>query len=157
MRALVIASMLAGCGRINFDPLGEGGGSGTDARGIDTPTGDGETCMAARTIAIGDTFENQSIAGALDDHTLICPGGVDVVYQFTQPAAGTRQLQVLADFDGAAWVNTSGSACPPINGTCSLFVANLATNMMPNVSAGTRTIVIEKTGGAGTTFSISLQ
>ena len=172
MRWAVALLYVCACGRVNFDPLGEGvlgdggtagsgdGGGPSDGgagSGVDAPPIAGDTCTTARAINIGDVLQNESLIGAADDHSVICSGGIDVVYRFTQPVTGTRQVDVLADFDGIAWVNTGGNGCPPVTGGCQQFSADVQYSGTPTVGAGTRDIMIEKTGGAGTSFVIGLQ
>lgn len=154
MRLLWIVVML-GCGRIGFDPPGA-----TDARGDGTAPGDGlvggtgETCASARAIAIGETLADQSIANADDDHANGCSNGPDVVYVFTQPAMVARTIKITAAFTGAAAL---ASTCPNASTTCADFTPTTPLDAQMNFLAGTAYIVVDKTGGSGTTFTISVE
>lgn len=152
MRALTIVVVLAGCGRIGFEPPG---GAGTTVDAATPGAGNGELCATARTIALGMPLTNESIAGAADDHPgMFCGNGPDLVFAFDQPVMAMRTITITADFAGAAWVSRT---CPPSGaGACATFSAGqpaIAGGMYP---PGRSYILIDKTAGAGTTFSVSV-
>jgi hypothetical protein len=158
--------LLAGCGRIAFEPTGGGGddspitgdarrdgaGSGQDA--VTGGTG-GETCATPRDIPLGQTLTGQTMSGAQNDfaNPACLSGGVEVVYSFTSTAV-QRTLTISADFDG---VMALSSTCPINSGTCTPFTAGFPRSPAPTVSNGINYIIIDKTGGSGMTFSIGVQ
>ena len=153
--------LVCACGRLNFDPLGEGsasgdGAAGGDTLGVDSVAISGDSCANPRDIVIGQVFSSETLAGANDDYPGLCQVGPDVVYRFTQ-TSGARQIDLLADFNGYVYIQTAGTGCPPTTGGCQSFVANTQYTGSPTISAGTRHILVEKTGGTGTSFSISVQ
>ena len=160
--------VIAACGRIHVDPLG---GAAGDARGDGTGAGDGaglsdggvtggsggETCNEAREIPLGQTFTGQTIAGASNDFANGTPctmGGIEVVYSVITTTSGQRTITLTADFDGVLGV---GSQCPIVSGTCLPFSANIAEMPKPTLPAGTTFLIVDKTSGPGTTFSLGVQ
>ena len=104
MRRVVLVA-LVGCGRLRFDPLGDGGGgSGTDASVIDVPTSsvDGAVgIVCASRTALG-VAENSRVSGNTANLTMdsagSCGGATvfDQMYAVDVPEGGA----ILAAFDG---------------------------------------------------------
>jgi len=144
---------LVACGRIGFDPVG---GTAGDANDTDAAIGGaGEACASAGVLVIGQPLSGQSLAGAANDvSTAPCPDGVDVVYAVTSSTTAMRNFVIDANFSGALVV---ARMCPPIGFSCTGFIANTQQSSGMNIMTGTTYVIIEKTSGAGTTFSLSLQ
>lgn len=156
--------VLVGCGRIAFEPLGSsadarGDGANAPGDGATAPfdtSGSiaGDTCATARPIAIGQTLASESIAGAADDLGNACGNGPELVYAFTQPAMMSRTVSITATFSGAV---RQSDVCPPVSTNCQSFAASSPKDAQMTHPAGTIYVMIDKTTGAGTTFTISLQ
>jgi hypothetical protein len=165
VRVLYVVALLTACGRINFDPPGGGGTveGATDGRPGDGVGGDGagsggalgDRCTNPRSISIGDVILAESIADAADDYPSTgCGSGPDVVYEFQQPATMNRTVSIGGGFTGSFAVTTT---CPPTPSTCRQFAADYTyVNDTQNLPAGPVYIVIEKTGGIGTDFMITV-
>ena len=159
MRLAVVVIALAACGRIGFDPLGagdDGSGSSGDAMGGDAGSGyAGESCATAGVLVFGQQLTAQSLAAATYDVTAApCAVGIDVVYRLTSATSGLRTFTIAADFGGAL---VTAQDCPPIGVSCSGFMANQMQNSMTSVQVGTTYVIVEKSSGTGTTFSIRVQ
>ena len=152
MRASLALIVCCACGRINFDPLGGDDQSGDGGN----PSGSGETCADPRAIAATTVLPDESIAGATNDATTGgCVDGVELVYRFDVTASREYAVTILATFDGGLYI---AQQCPPSSGSCVPFSANMSRLLNPILDAGeTWYIVVDKTGGAGTTFSLAVQ
>jgi hypothetical protein len=159
--------VLASCGRVGFDPLGGGGDGGPGAGdgttgGSDTggsETGDpvaGEDCASAVDLAIGSSGTETFTGVANDVAPLIsfCPDGVEIVYRVTVGSTQDRMLHFKPTFD--ATLSTS-SQCPPSGGGCQTVITNQTFDKSEQFQSGTNFIIIDKTGGQGTSFELGLQ
>ena len=141
--------VLVGCGRIAFDPAGDG-----DAA-VGSGSGTGDTCASARRLTVGEPLANQSIDGVANDYGGLCGDGADVVYAFELTRGGMHMITVEASFAGAMSVGTS---CPPSGlASCSSLSAGMPSSGGNTFAAGTGYVIIDKTGGAGTTFEIRME
>ena len=164
MRWAAVFVVLAACGRLGFDPVGDdASGSATsdasatrDASATDVPVGGaGEACASAGVLVLGQQLTGQSLASATNDVMAnLCPDGIDLVYALTASTSGTRTISLNADFTGAV---VTSPLCPPSGANCSSFVANTPLNAPTSIPAGTTYVIVEKSSGAGTTFSLRVQ
>jgi hypothetical protein len=146
-----MATCLTGCGRIGFD-VGGGDGANGDGDGSTSTTG---TCSQPVAVPVGVLLDNQSIANPIETIDVFgtCRGPA-VVYRITVPTATNADLDVLADFDGYL---TVALACPPGFGTCQGFGANSPYTNPYTFQAGDTYLVLWKSGGSGTRFSVHVR
>lgn len=153
---LVIA--LAACGRLGFDPRGEGddgGGSDLDgSTGSATPPPN-DLCAGAIDFSLGVPLADQTIDGARDDYTAaaFCGNGPEVVLRVTTPSAGSRDIQMTATFSAGV---TIGSTCPPATLSCALLGPG-SSGAGISFAAGVNYVVVDRVGGTGTTFTITVE
>jgi hypothetical protein len=166
MRTELAIVVLCACGRIGFDPSnphGDGGGLGASPDDGNASIGDAsgiaDNCAQARVLTLGVTLQSESIAGAKNDYPSTdpstCVDGPEVVYAYQQTTQQNRKITITTTFNGSY---TFGWNCPPtIGGGCgdiSAYIFGTATDQPP---PGTAYIVIDKTSGAGSTFSIKVE
>ncbi|HEY5925985.1 MAG TPA: hypothetical protein VIV11_30070 [Kofleriaceae bacterium] len=153
MRAWFALVVCCACGRVNFDPLGGGDDQAGDGS---TPSGSGETCAEPRAIGAGMLLPDESLAGAGNDITNgPCVDGIEVVYRLDVTESREYAVTILATFDGGLWMSMQ---CPSAGGACVPYTANMSRLLNPIVDAGsTWYIIVDKTAGAGTTFSLAVQ
>ncbi len=144
--------MLAACGRVGFDPLGEGGDGGGSSGAVP-----GDVCATAIDFGLGVTLSDVSIAGANDDYPAgFCGNGSDLVLRVTAPSAGQRFASATTSFDLGLMAS---AACPPPVGSCSRIGAGQGSGVQVSIDlvAGVNYIVVDRGAGSGTTFSIRIE
>ena len=106
----------------------------------------------------GQTLADESIAGAGNDYSYQgCPDGIDLLYRLTLPAPQQFMITITPTFNGS--ISWSSTTCPPMlaGGTCVSY--SQGSTYMRMVPAGPTTlyIMIERTTGTGSTFSLAVQ
>jgi hypothetical protein len=146
--------VVIGCGRLGFDPAGDGNAGLGDAASVLPPAGN--SCASAATLVL-PTSGTDSIASATANLSSgNCTTAPQVGYVMPIATAGNRTVTILATFDGVLMLT---QFCPATsNGnTCENFSTNqtkIATRSLP---VGSTYLFVSSTSGTGTTFQLSVK
>ena len=164
---IAVLAALGACGRIGFDrdgdsdarpPIGDARiGDSNEIVGdasIDASPPQGDVCADVIMLQAGVTLANQTIAGASNNYSgNLCGDGPEVVFRFMAPVAGNRRVDLSTGFYGSLFV---GTACPPVTGACNAFGPSTQNQMNPQMAAGVNYLILDRTSGAGTAYTITI-
>lgn len=160
-RALLALVLLAGCGRVDFDPIGDGdggtGGSGGSGSGAVCGGSDNSCFSNTVTLSAGSSGTSGSnLSNYTNNLQSICggAGGADVGILFIALDAGTYEFTVNAQFDTVLYA-LGGQTCDGDLMSCQNTTGASGEKTSLTLTVGERVVIVVDSGSGCGDFTVS--